>query len=296
MEYDLLADLLDIHEDTYEETKADRTTIIRAPFRMAGSKYYSLQHLLPKLPVRHTWCDHFLGTGIVTLNRPTSRLEVMNDRYGGVVAFYRCVREKAKCDQMLEWLKINVHSREEFYHCRDIWVHETDDVIRAAKWFYVTNISVIGKGVAFGRATHGPASTAMSYQSVLKLFNLYHSRILNVQLENLDFEQCALDYDSPDTVHYFDPPYIGTGAGVYEHSWSRDDLRRLLRLIPKLKGFCALSGYADEEIDACKWSNRHTWKVGGGAEVKAFTAENNKEGHDNRNTNITSEEVLWIKI
>ena len=138
--------------------------------------------------------------------------------------------------------------------------------------------------------------TVMSYNSVLPMFQRFHERIKNVQLENLDFETCMYDYDSPGTVHYLDPPYVGTGVGVYEHAWTRDDLRRLLRAIRNMKGFCALSGYADAEIDAFDgWTDRITWDVSIGAEMKAFDENNNKEDYANVQEVDKAQEVLWIK-
>jgi DNA adenine methylase len=285
-------DLLEVHHQTYKPDKADRTKIVRAPFRMAGSKYFSLKELLPRLPVKAKWCDHFGGTGIVTLNRPKSyKLEVFNDRYSGVIAFYRCLKDKDKWKEMLAWLSNTLYSREEFQWCRDTWVTEHDDVIRAAKWLYCTANSVVGKRVAWARATDSQAATAMAFQSMLEFFPKYHERFKNVQIENLDYDQCARDYDSLDTVHYFDPPYVNTDQQLYEgSSWTRDDQRRLVGLIGNLQGFCALSGYYDEETDkAIKWDYRHSWKVA----MKSEIDDEGKSQDGFKGEQIT--EYLWIK-
>ncbi len=283
-------DLLDIHHDTYVPEKADRTKIIRAPFRMAGSKYFSLKELLPRLPIKHTWVDHFGGTGIVTLNRQRSKLEVFNDRYSGVTSFYRVIKDPVKWEKVAEWLEKSVYSREEFYNCRDTWVTETDDVVRAAKWLYCTANSVMGRRVAWARATNSTPGPLMSFKSLADLFPIFHGRFRDIQIENLDFETCARDYDSAQTVHYFDPPYINTEQLYEGDYWTRNDQRRLLRLINTIDGYVALSGYYDEETDkAVEWTNKYVWRVSVKAEVDDI-----EKGQSGKDTDYITE-YLWVK-
>lgn len=293
---DFLSDLLGLHNDTYVE-KAERTEIQRAAFGQPGGKSKSIKYLMEHLPYRQKWVDHFCGTGVVTLNRQESPLEVMNDRYGGIVCFYRCLQNKSKLKSLLERLEaVPPCSREEFYHCKESWCTETDDVERAAKWFYMMKNSVIGKGQAFGRQINPPV--AINLPPSLKLFEPIHHRIKKVIIENLDFRTCHKDFDAPSTVHYFDPPYINTDSGIYVgESWTRDDLADLLRICEGSQGFVALSGYADEQIDGCKfWDKRITWKVSVMSEPAAFTEENNKaQFKDIKNSKDSVEEVLWLK-
>jgi DNA adenine methylase len=293
---DLLAELMGLHNDTHV-SKPERTDIQRAPFGYVGGKSKSIKHLSQYLPYRQKWIDHFCGSGVVTLNRQESSLEVMNDRYGGIVCFYRCLQNKQKLNQLIERLEATpACSREEFYHCRDTWCVETDDVERAAKWFYMIRISMLGKGQAFGRQVNPPVT--INLPKSLKLFEPIHHRLRNVIIENLDFRTCHKDFDGPSAVHYFDPPYIGTDSGIYDGStWTRDDLSDLLRICEGSQGFVALSGYPDEQIDACTfWTDRHTWEVAVMAEPSAFNEENSKaQFKDIKNTKGYATEVLWIK-
>ncbi len=294
---DLLADLMGLHHDTHVG-KPERSDIQRAPFGYVGGKSKSIQYLMQYLPYRQKWVDHFCGSGIVTLNRQESPLEVMNDRYGGLVAFYRCLQSKNKVSSLIERLDSfsPACSREEFYHCRDTWCTENDDIERAAKWFYMIRISMLGKGKAFGRQVNPPVT--INLPKSLELFQPIHHRLRSVIIENLDFRTCHKDFDGPAAVHYFDPPYIGTDSGIYDgDSWTRDDLSDLLRICERSQGFVALSGYADEQIDACTfWDKRHTWEVSVMSEPAAFTEENNKaQFRDVKTTKDKVTEVLWIK-
>lgn len=292
---DLLADLLDIHHDTYVPDKVERKDIQRAPFGYLGGKSRSIEFLNKHIPYRRKWIDHFCGSGVVTFNRQESNFEVMNDRYGGIIAFYRCLQSKDKYKQLMERVDLTMHAREEFYHCKATWCTEVDDVERAAKWFYLFRGSMLGKGQAFGRQTDSKFTNPII--SSIPLFEPVHYRLQNVLLENLDFETCFNDYDSPDAVHYCDPPYIGTDPGIYEHSWTVDDLSRLLRCICNAHGFVALSGYPNELIDSQTfWTKRLEHKVPLKAEAKAYLPENNKEHMgDIKGAQDTVTEILWIK-
>ena len=270
--------LLELEEPVHE---IDRQTIIRAPFAQPGGKNLSIKYLMQYLPYRNKWIDHFCGSGVVTLNRKPSSLEVMNDRYGGIIAFYRCLRDETKLKALIDWLDTTVHSREEFYTCRDTWCIETDDIVRAAKWYYMIRYSVLGKGHAFGRSLKTVPITNIRDQ--LEHFPKIHARIRYVQIENLDFETCFRDFDSEDTVHYFDPPYIGTDPGVYEHKWNRNDLARLIKCCHDSKGFVALSGYDDSQIQQESfWTRRESWPV------------KMKSNIEDKNT-VRRTECLWIK-
>lgn len=292
MNDDFLNDFFDLGEE--DITHVDRTTYERAPFGMPGGKTNSLMHILPRLPVRRKWVEHFGGSGVISWNRPDTEIMVYNDRYSGVVAFYRCLQSKRYIDlvQRLEHLTPPL-SREEWIHARTTWCTETDDIERAAKWFYTIKCSVIGKGQAFARATN--SKPPITLPNSLKLFEPLHQKLQGFIIENLDWRVCVKDYDSFDCVHYFDPPYVGTDTGIFEHKFTRENLKELLHCIGNLQGFAALSGYADTDIDACDfWDERISWSVPISSEVMAFTKENNKQ-KCNRVDYDRAEEVLWLK-
>jgi DNA adenine methylase len=258
---DLLADLLDIgSEDTTHAF--DRTTCVRAPFSFQGSKWRSLDKIIPRLGVHksNTWVDHFGGTGVVSWNIPKCNVMVYNDRYSALVAFYRCLRDEKKKEALLAYLEsMPPHSREDFYWARDTWVNDVDDVIRSAKWYYGLCCSVLGRQKAFARAISSHAITNVWQR--LPMFEPIHRCLQSFTLENLDVFQCITDYDTPQTIHYFDPPYVGTDQGGYQSKWGLDDQARLLKAIGNCRGFVALSHYPCNVIDEQPyWTNRYQWE------------------------------------
>lgn len=272
-----------------------REEYIRAPFGYPGGKSRSLDSILPNLPYRDGYCEPFGGSGAVLLSRHESKLEIFNDRYAGVVAFYRCLRDKNKKDELTDRLQLSLHSREEFIWCRDTWKDCSDDVERAARWYYMTTMSFGQQGRNFGRQMKGRAQLGPKLKNNLQLFQGIHNRLLNVQIENLDWRQCLKDYDTPDMVFYLDPPYYRYARGMYECDMPQEDHKELLERIFQLQGFVALSGYENELYDQYPWNLRFQWRVNVSSLAQAFTESNNLAGKEDTIKRGFAIETLWIK-
>lgn len=291
---DLFDDLIELAGDDVVNT--ERTQYLHAPFSMPGAKFRSLKHILPKLPYTDKWVDHFGGTGVVSWNRAPCMLMVYNDRYSAIGNFYRCLQNKEMKSKLLHRLKYETppHSREEFLYSRATWVTETDPIERAAKWYYMMRVSVIGKGHSFARATN--CRPPMYLPNSLKLFEPIHQILQHFQIENLDVRVCARDYDSIDCVHYFDPPYIGTDPGIFEHKWTINDQKELLSLIGTLQGFVAFSHYPSGLIDSQSyWNEKYTWDVAITSEAQAYMETNYRKDKQNVQEIDYATECLWIK-
>ncbi len=284
-------ELMRIYADL-EDFSVTRENYIKAPFNYPGNKKESLDNLLPLLPRTDVWVDVFGGTGVVTLNRSPSRLEVFNDRWSGLVSFYRCIRDNQKLDQLIERLRLCVHSREEFMWCKTTWENCDDDVERAARWYYMIQCSFACRGKFFGRIL-GPATPiARKISDNLPLFQEVHMRFRDVQIENLDFRECFKDYDSSQTVFYLDPPYYENN--IYAVNFTKQDHVEMLDKVFKLKGFVALSGYKNDLYDKFPWDSIHTWsRQDKMATLSTKTDTSCVSGLDIEREEKT--EYLWIK-
>lgn len=274
-----------------------RDNYLRAPFGYVGGKTTSLSVLLAAMPDRRIDNEVCGGSGVWSLNRnhKNTQLKVFNDRYSGVTSFYRCLRDPINYAKMIDWLKLTIHSREEFLWCRDTWETCTDDVERACRWYYMIRQSFSQLGRNFARTTTGKSQHPQLIDNTLELFPLIHEQVKKWQIENLDAIQCLLDYDGFDTVHYIDPDYVDTDPGIYRH---KVDHVRLLECIFSLKGYVALSGYANKLYDDSrwKWSDRLCWKVPVSVKAIAFTETNHQKCRDQQlDRSDTAEEVLWLK-
>lgn len=291
-----MADLMSLFEDMDRHTEEKtRDVIVRAPFSYPGGKSKSIEKILPHLPYTRRYVEPFGGSAAIMLARYPSILEVYNDRYGGVVSFYRCLRDKNKFQALCDWVELTVHSREEFVTCKETWENTEDDVERAGRWYYMTNYSFGSLGRNFGRAVGDKGGIAGKIRNRLSMFPKIHERLRQVQIENQDWHQCMMDYDHPDTVFYVDPPYMDSDPGIYKNKMGYEDHQRLLATIQSLKGFVAVSGYPNALYDAQEWDDRITWENFVSIQSLASSDGNNKDhliGKEERGYNT---EVLWIK-
>lgn len=277
-----------------ESQEEVRDTYVRAPFGYVGGKSRSLPYILPHLPYTDLYVEVFGGSGAVLLARNKSKLEVFNDRHSGVIAFYRCIRDRVKMNALLDRLQLCLHSREEFIFCKNSWKDCTDDVERAARWYYSIQCSFAGIGRNFGRVKKGKNQLAMKIKNHLPHFPEVHLRMMDVQVENLDWRYMLKDYDSKDSVFYLDPPYYTSYSGTYEHELSTDDHKEMLERIFQCHGFVALSGYPNPLYESYPWDKKFEWEVRVTAKGMAGTQTNNKaeividEWRD-------SQEILYIK-
>ena len=258
--------------------KESPSRVLRAPFSYHGGKAKSLSHLLRIIPYRNSYIEVFGGSAALLLARKPSVLDVYNDRFGGVVCFYRCLRDRAKCDKLLEWMKASVHSREEFF---EGWKDQTDEIERAARWYYTTMFSFAKTGTSFGRSTDSlnplPAAIRRHYPDFLEA----HLRLRDVLIENRDWRTMFRDFDSPTAVIYCDPPYLESEQ-KYEHKMPLADHIELCEIIMRSVGYVALSGRSAccDIYDNYDWTAREEWLVN---DVGSTT------------TRAPVKEFLWIK-
>jgi len=262
---------------------------IRAPLNYPGSKAKSLKHILPVLPYRGAYIEPFGGSAAVLLARQPEKLEVYNDRYGGICCFYRVIRDR--CDEFMARLDLTIHSREEFEWSKASWQDCADEVERAARWYYSMYYSFSGKGEFFGRNIKPQNPYAGKLRNRIPELPIIHERLRQVQIENLDWRDILKDYDQPNAVFYLDPPYYEARDPRYRSTMSNSDHRELLDRIFELSGFVALSGYTNELYDSYTWDDRVTWSHRDVMSAMAFTEENNRQ----KTTRAMVEEVLWVK-
>lgn len=276
-----------------KEGQTERESYVRAPFAWPGGKFKSLEHIIPLLPKANTFIEPCGGSGVVTLNLPHDyKLKVFNDRHSGITAFFRCMRSFQKKQAVKDWLRLAIHSREDFIWCRDSWENCQDDVERAARWFYMLRTSFSGLGRNWGRSTAGRGMIAQKLHNGLEALDTCHRGFRDVQVENQDCLQCIRDYDSDDTVGYIDPDYIDSSAGIYKHAVEH---KELLDLVFASKGWYGVSGYKHDLYESYPWAQRFEWEVDVTLNARTFK-NNNLEGKENvMGGRGKATEILYVK-
>lgn len=243
-----------------DDTPRTREGYLRIPFTFPGNKKESLNEILPRLPYYHTFVDVFGGSGVVTLNRQPCEIDIYNDRHSGVTAFFRCVRKKDTCQELIERCALSLYGREEFEWSRDQYDKiVNDDVELAACWYLTCQSSFAGCGRNYGRITQGKGKLWDKLQNNFHLFHDIAERFLTIQIENLDWRHCLKDFDSPSTVFYLDPPY--PGHNIYRHQMTDADHIEMCQRIFSCQGFVGLSSYQNDIYPNFPWDNVHTWTV-----------------------------------
>jgi len=266
--------------------------IIRAPFGYPGGKSRSVLEILPHLPYRGKYIEPFGGSAAVLLAREPNGLEVYNDAYGGVVSFYRCIRDKKMMELLVERLELSLHAQEDFLISKN-WNVE-DPIERAARWYHSVQSSFGSIGRNWGRSMNSTSIMAGKIQSRIKYFPMIHERFKRVQVENSDWEEIFDRYDSPTSVFYCDPPYLDVHRGTYKHEMTVKRHEEFLVKVFKTTGFVAVSGYSTPMYEAHPWDERYEW-----SSFVSIQSTNNTEGNSKEHLagtkRVSAQEVLWIK-
>jgi len=226
---------------------------LRAPFPWFGGKSRMVNKLLPLIPKHKIYVEPFGGAAHLLLAKEPSPVEVYNDLDDGLVNFFRVLRDKDKFQQFYEQIMLVPYSRKEFYYCRDTWQSETDDVMRAVKWFIVARQSFSGRFGVPWHFTITPSSRSMAaavsgWLSAIDMLPEIAQRLIRVQIECNDFRKVINTYDTQETFFYLDPPYVPDTrrAGQYRCDMSIDDHKDLVDILLKISGKAMLSGYDNE--------------------------------------------------
>ena len=225
-------------------------------FSWYGGKTCHLSWLLPIIDsIPHTaYVESFAGSAAILLNKIPSPVEVYNDVHGEVVNFFKMLRQHGP--ELLSALELTPYSREEFAFCCE--QKEGSSIERARRFFVLarqvrnglaTKASVGRWSYTKKDARRSRALTVSQWLTAIDGLEPITNRLKNVQIENLDALDVIQRYDTEETLHYVDPPYLmsaRTGGVNYAHEFSDEEHLKLLKLLITLKGKVVLSGYINE--------------------------------------------------
>lgn len=228
-------------------------------FGWYGGKYSHLSWLLPLLPNATHYCEPFGGSAAVLLNREPSPIETYNDIDGEVANFFRVLREQKEA--LLEAIGLTPFSREEFEKAIAEPLDGLSDLERARR-FYVRARQVrtgLAQTASNGRWAHcrltsraGMAGAVSRWLGAVDALPEIAQRLLRVQIENDHAINVIKRYDSAETLFYCDPPYPHESRGdsnAYQYEMTNREHRELARVLHRVEGKVALSGYHCDLLD-----------------------------------------------
>ena len=230
------------------------TSSARSPFPWFGGKQRMAENIIGLFPEHNVYVEVFGGGASVLLSKQPGKLDVYNDADGGLVNFFRCLRDQP--DKLVPLLELTPYAREEWERARALHDTEQDPVERARLFYVIAAGSFAGFAArdngAAGRGWGGErlgrmhlsraASTANRVDHIWR----FVERLRLVQIDHLDWRKCLDRYDDPDCLFYLDPPYVPDTrrSGGYRHELTEDDHRELVDRVLALKGVAIISGYS----------------------------------------------------
>lgn len=234
--------------------------MITAPaLRYHGGKFRLAPWVHRHLPVHRTYVEPFGGAAGVLLTKRRSYAEVYNDLDGDVVNFFRVLQDPALRESLSLACTLTPYARAEFERA---WEPSTDPVERARRL-------VIRAQMGFGSAgaTKGKTGFRIDSQRAYGTAQQHWARFPHglaavgerfsgVLIENRPAIEVMRQHDTPQTLHYVDPPYVHSTrvmqsgkAGYYRHEMNESDHVELLDCIKTLKGMVVVSGYQTSLYD-----------------------------------------------
>ena len=199
------------------------------------------------------FCDVFGGSAAVLINRIPSPVETYNDLDSELVTFFRVLRNQK--DALIEAIGLTPFSREELAIACAKPTEDLTDLERARRFFVRARQVRTGlaQTASAGRWAHclltsraGMAGAVSRWLGSIEDLSAIAQRLLRVQIENAPALEILERYDSSETLFYCDPPYVHDTRGdakAYGYEMTDSDHRDLARVLSRVKGKVALSGY-----------------------------------------------------
>lgn len=213
-----------------------------APFAWVGGKSKLATCIIEEFPVHERYCEVFGGALNVFYRKPRSKLEVVNDINADLVNLHLQIQKRPQSLQL--YLNRMLISREIFSKIKSKILEPCNDIQRAAHYYYLLSLSFGSKGEHFAM----PRGAKPKIKDIYRDFYIWSKRLRGVCIENMDFKKLIASYDSPQTLFYLDPPYIGTES-YYQipQGFHIDQHIELANILKNIQGKFVLS-YNDCEV------------------------------------------------
>ena len=222
--------------------------------RYHGGKWMLAPWIISHFPPHRTYVEPFGGGGSVLLRKPRSYAEVYNDLDGEIVNLFTMARERG--EELAKLCELTPFARVEFTQSYE----PTDDRLEQARRTLARSFMGFGsnshtKATGFransNRSGTTPAHDWMNYPDALRITI---QRLRGIVIENRDAVKCMTQHDTPETLHYADPPYVmstrSDGHGDYSHEMTDADHESLAGALRGLSGMVIVSGYRCDMYDS----------------------------------------------
>lgn len=227
-------------------------SIERPILRYFGGKWRIAPWIIGHFPPHRIYCEAFGGGASVLLQKARAYGEIYNDLDGEVVNVFRVLQRHHRRFKRL--LEATPFSRSEF----DLSVRKVREPVERARRTIIRSFMGFGsdsvtRGYTTGfrsNSNRSGTTPAHDWSSWPFQIDLFHARLCGVVIENRDAKEVMASQDSPETLHYVDPPYVHAtrarksfGKHGYRFEMTDRDHEDLLSFLSGLQGMVVLSGY-----------------------------------------------------
>lgn len=228
--------------------------------RYHGAKFRLADWIIAFFPEHRCYVEPFGGAAGVLLQKPRAYAEVYNDLDGEVVNFFRVLRDPLLRKRLLEQFVLTPYARTEFELA---WEFCDEPVEQARRLAIRAQMGFGSAGATKGRTgfridTERSGSTAQQHWAQYPE-GLAHigERFSGVLIENRPAIETMLAHDTPQTLHFVDPPYPHStrvrGKGkerYYRFELSDAEHGELIEAVRGLRGMVVLSTYPNTLYEA----------------------------------------------
>ncbi len=189
-------------------TPARKRRGISSPVRWIGGKGTNYSWILSHFPEHKVYVEPFGGGASVLLNKPPVSVEVYNDLHEDLVHLFDTLRDRAKAMKLHAALLLTPYHESEFHRAWET-SRPTEDVERA-RWTMIRLRMAFGgcgsrdakPGFAFGKSVN----CALSWSRKIDDLEPIVDRLRRVTIMSRDAIDVIKKFDTPQTLHYCDPP------------------------------------------------------------------------------------------
>lgn len=233
----------------------------RPVIRYFGGKWILAPWIISHMPPHKVYVEPYGGAASVLMRKPRAYAEVYNDMDGEIVSLFQVLRDPHKASILKHNLEMTPFSRDEFDEAYEPADDEIDQarklIIRAYMGFGADGHNMENGKTGFRAASNRSGTTpAHDWRNFPKEIQTFCERLAGVVIENKDAREVMAQHDSPQTLHFVDPPYVhGTRSRVrgYKFELSDADHRDLCAFLKTLKGMVLLCGYDNEIYSELGW-------------------------------------------
>lgn len=234
--------------------------VFRPLLRYHGGKWRIAPWIIERFPPHTVYVEPFGGAASVLLRKPRSHAEIYNDLDGEIVNLFRVLRNPSQAQELIRSVELTPFSRQEF---EESYLSARDPVEQARRTLFR---SMAGFGSTLtgpwrtgfrSNATRSGSTPADDWRSFPPAIVAIIERLRGVIIEEKPAFEIISKYDSPDTLHYVDPPYpfdtrTRWAGRAYAHEMTDDEHRELATVLRACDGIVIISGYScglyDEEL------------------------------------------------